>query len=432
MKTVYVAMGADFIHAGHVNIVQKARAFGRVVVGVLTDAAIAKYKRLPITTYEQRKLVFENLKGVDEVIPQEDCSYRETLLKLKPDIVLHGDDWKEGIGSQLRLEVIELLKQWGGVLVEVPHTKELSSSDFVAKMQKNGTTPQIRLRSLSRMVKSKEIVRVLEVHNGLTGLIAENTAIIQDGALREFDAMWESSLTDSASKGRPDASVIDPSSRLHTVDQILEVTTKPMIVDGDNGGFPEQFKILVRSLERLGVSAVIIEDKIGPKKNSLLGSEASQEQSSIQEFCHKILAGKQAQVTDDFMIIGRIESLILGRGMDDALERASAYIAAGADGIMIHSAKETPDEIFEFCGRYETFDVKVPLVAVPSTYPQITEEELAKAGVKIVIYANHMLRSAVPAMLKTARTILESRRAYEACKDYCMPIKEILTLIPES
>lgn len=425
-------MSADFIHAGHINIIRQARALGRVVVGVLTDAAIAKYKRLPITTFEQRKAVIENLKGVEEVIAQEDSSFRKILLKLKPDVVLHGDDWKEGIGSQIRLEVIEVLKQWGGALVEVPYTKDLSSSHIAAKMKKNGTTPQIRLRSLRRMVNHKDIVRVLEVHNGLTGLIAENTSIIKDGALREFDAMWESSLTDSASKGRPDTSLIDPSSRLHTVDQILEVTTKPMIVDGNNGGFPDQFKILVRSLERLGVSAVIIEDKSGPKKNSLLGTEASQEQSSIEEFCHKILAGKEAQVTDDFMIIGRIESLILGRGMEEALERASAYIRAGADGIMIHSARETPDEILEFCRHYRSFEAKAPLVAVPSTYPQITEADLLKAGVKIVIYANHMLRSAFPAMMKTAKTILENERAYEACKDYCMPIKDILTLIPES
>lgn len=430
MKTAYVGMSADLIHPGHLNIIAEARKLGRVVVGVLTDKAIASYKRLPYMTYEQRKLIVENIVGVDEVVPQETLDYVPNLKKIKPDYVVHGDDWKAGKQQETRARVIEVLKEWGGELIEPAYTPGISSTQLNAAAREVGTTPEIRLKKLRRLIDAKPIVRIIETHNGLTGMIAETTRVERDGAMCEFDGMWLSSLTDSTSKAKPDIELVDLSSRMNTVNDILEVTTKPMIYDGDTGGIPEHFVYMVRQLERLGVSAVIIEDKKGLKKNSLFGTDVKQTQASVDEFSHKIVSGKHAQITDDFMIIARIESLILKAGMYDALNRAEAFIAAGADGIMIHSKENTPDEILKFCKEYATFETKVPLVVVPSTYSQITEAELIDAGINVVIYANQLLRSAFPAMKKVAETILANGRAKEV-ESFCMPIKEIISLIPE-
>ncbi len=429
-KKVYVAMSADLIHPGHLNIIEEARKYGDVIIGLLTDKAIASYKRLPYMTFDQRKKVIENIKGVAEVVPQETLDYVPNLEKYKPDFVVHGDDWKTGVQKEVRQKVIDALAKWGGELIEPTYTPGVSSTELNIWIREMGTTPGIRLNMLRRLLESKEIVRVMEAHNGLTGLIVENTKIKKNNVINEFDAMWLSSLTDSTAKGKPDIGCVDLTSRLNTISDILEVTTKPIIFDGDSGGLTEHFVYMVRTLEREGVSAVIIEDKIGLKKNSLFGTDVEQVQDDIENFCDKIRSGKKAQVTQNFMVIARIESLILNAGMDDAIERAMAYISAGADGIMIHSKERTPAEILEFCARYNEFDVKVPLVAVPSTYNSITETELKEAGVRIVIYANQLLRSAYPAMIKTAETILQNERAFEADKE-CMPIKEILTLIPE-
>jgi len=430
-KQVYVAMSADLIHTGHLNIISEAKKYGRVIVGVLTDRAIAGYKRLPFLNYEQRKTIVENIKGVSQVIPQETLDYVPNLRKIKPDFVVHGDDWRTGVQAETRARVIAALEEWGGELVEPKYTPGISSTKLNVGLREIGTTPGIRMRRLRRLLAAKDIVRFLEAHNGLTGLIVENVNVKQNGTLNEFDGMWLSSLTDSVAKGKPDIGCVDLTSRLNTLSDILEGTTKPIIYDGDSGGLSEHFKFMVRTLEREGVSAVIIEDKVGLKKNSLFGTDVKQKQDTIENFCHKIKVGKQAQVTDDFMIIARVESLILKAGMADALKRARAYIEAGADGIMIHSKEKTPDEILEFCAAYKEFDQKVPLVVVPSTYSQITEEELKNEGVRVVIYANHLLRSAYPAMLKTAVSILENSRAKDSEKDL-MPIKEILTLIPDS
>ncbi|HSW60705.1 MAG TPA: phosphoenolpyruvate mutase, partial [bacterium] len=378
----------------------------------------------------QRKKVIENIKGVAEVVPQETLDYVPNLEKYKPDFVVHGDDWKTGVQKEVRQKVINALAKWGGELIEPTYTPGVSSTELNIWIREMGTTPGIRLNMLRRLLESKDIVKVMEAHNGLTGLIVEKTSIKKENVTREFDAMWLSSLTDSTAKGKPDIGCVDLTSRMNTVSDILEVTTKPIIFDGDSGGLTEHFVFMVRTLEREGVSAVIIEDKVGLKKNSLFGTEVEQTQDSIENFCEKIRTGKKAQVTQNFMIFARIESLILNAGMDDAVKRAEAYVAAGADGIMIHSKEKSPDEILEFCRRYNEFNVKVPLVVVPSTYNSITETELKKAGVRIVIYANQLLRSAYPAMIKTAETILDNERAYEADKA-CMSIKEILTLIPE-
>ncbi|MBS3127844.1 phosphoenolpyruvate mutase [Candidatus Woesearchaeota archaeon] len=431
MKKVYVSMGTDIIHHGHINIIETARKLGEVTVGLMSDEAIASYKRLPLLSYLQRKKIIENIKGVKNVVPQETLDYVPNLRKLKPDYVVHGTDWKTGIQKDVRARVIKTLKEWGGKLVEPEYTNDISSTQLIEQITEIGTTPQIRLRKLRKLLELKQIVRILEAHNGLTGRIIEKIKVIDGENVREFDGMWSSSLTDSASRGKPDIELVDLTSRLQTIDQIFEVTTKPMIVDGDTGGLAEHFVYTVKTLERLGVSAVIIEDKIGPKRNSLFGTDVEQEQDTIENFSQKILAGKKSQVTDDFMIIARIESLILGKGIDDAVKRAKAYIAAGADGVMIHSKDKDPKEVLDFCKEYNKLKNKVPLVAVPTTYGTITEEELIKAGVKIVIYANHLLRSAYPAMVKTSELILKKHRCFEADEN-CLPIKEVLTLIPGS
>jgi len=429
MTKVYVGMSADLIHPGHINILNEASKYGSVIVGLLTDEAIASYKRLPSLTYEQRKHIRENIKGVDEVIPQTTLDYVENLKKIKPSYVVHGDDWKTGVQSKVRDRVIKCLEEWGGELIEPEYTKNISSTLLHKNLKEIGTTPSIRIKQLRRLLRSKKVVRILEAHNGLTGLIVENTYIDTDNKREEFDGMWESSLTDSVSKGKPDIGTVDFTSRLATIDQILEVTTKPMIVDGDNGGLPEHFTFFVKNLERLGVSAVIIEDKIGLKKNSLFGTDVKQNQDSIENFAYKIKIGKKSQVTEDFMIIARIESLILGQGQDDAIKRAKAYINAGADGIMIHSKDTKPDEILEFCENYKKLDTDIPLVVVPSTYGTITEKQLSDAGVSVIIYANQLLRSAYPSMKNVAETILRSQHASSVDND-CMNIKDILTLIP--
>ena len=428
-KTVYVGMSADLIHPGHLNIIREARKYGRVIIGLLTDSAIASYKRLPYMTLEQRKLIVENIKNVSEVVLQETLDYVPNLRRLRPDFVVHGDDWRNGVQREIRERVIQTLQEWGGQLIEPEYTKGISSSQLNNSLKEIGTTPGIRLKMLRRLLAVKDLIRVMEAHNGLTGLIAEKTKLTVGNQTREFDALWLSSLTDSTAKGRPDNGSVDLTSRLTTLNNILEITTKPIFFDGDAGGVPEHFAIMVKTLERMGISAVIIEDKIGLKENSLLEASGSQQQDSIAGFCKKIQYGKKAQFTDDFMVIARIESLILGAGMDDALQRAEAYIAAGADGIMIHSKHKTPDEILSFCRAYASFSRRVPLVAVPSTYSQTYETELAAAGVRIVIYANQLLRSAYPAMVRTAESILRHQRALE-CEMDCLPIREILHLIP--
>lgn len=426
---VYVGMSADLIHPGHMNIIKIAATYGDVTVGLLTDKAIASYKRLPFLTYEQRKEVVENIKGVNSVIAQETLDYTENLKAVRPDYVVHGNDWKSGPQKKTRDAVIAVLKEWGGELIEPEYTEGISSTKLNGMLKDIGTTPIVRQQRLKRLIANKEIVRVIEAHNGLTGLIAEKAQVKNNGMLAEFDAIWESSLTDSTSKGKPDIEAVDTTSRLVTINEIFEVTTKPMIYDGDTGGLPEHFAFTVRSLERLGVSAVVIEDKVGLKKNSLFGTEVTQYQADIEEFCDKLKVGKDAQVSNDFMIFARIESFIFGKDVDDALTRAKAYLNAGADGVMIHDKSSSPEKILEFCRQYKSAGLTAPIIAVPSSYNQIYEHELKEVGVKIVIYANHLLRAAYPAMMTAAERILAHGRSKE-CNDMCMSIKEILELIP--
>lgn len=427
---VYLGMIADIMHPGLINIINEGAKYGDVIIGLFTDKAIATHKRLPYLTYEQREIVIRSIHGVSDVVPQDDWSYVPNLMKYKPDFIIHGDDWLEGPDKYIRDEVFKVMESIGGKVIEIPYTKGITSSGLASELESLGTTPQARMKSLRRLISAKPIVRIMESHCGLTGLIVEHTQVEVNNEIREFDGMWASSLTDSTSKGKPDIEAVDLTTRLHDLSDSLEVTTKPVIYDGDTGGKTEHFVFTVRTLERLGVSAVIIEDKVGLKQNSLFGTDAVQTQDTIESFCSKIRAGKDAQVTRDFMIIARIESLIAGKPIEDALERAFAYVAVGADGIMIHSKNKNGSDIKEFCQRFRIKDNHTPIVAVPTTYAQFTEAELAEWGINIVIYANHMLRSAYPAMVKCAERILETSRCLEASEEYCMPIKQILNLIP--
>jgi phosphoenolpyruvate phosphomutase len=420
-------MRGDIVHPGIINIIREGSKLGELTVGLLTDPAIASHKRLPYLSYEQRKDVIENIKGVAKVVPQEEWSYVPNLRKYKPDYIIHGDDWKSGSLQKERDEVFTVMKELGGEVVEVPYTPGVNASSINEAVRSLGTTPDIRLKTLRRLLDAKKIVRIMEAHSGLSGLIIENLEIEKEDGLHSFDGMWSSSLTDSTCKGKPDIEAVDLTTRLHDLTNILECTTKPIIFDGDTGG--NHFAFTVRTLERNGVSAVIIEDKTGLKRNSLFGTEVTQELSSIPDFCEKIKSGKQAQVTKEFMVIARLESLIAGFPVPHALERARAFVEAGADGIMIHSKEKSGGDIKEFCSLFRAEYPHVPLVLVPTTYNQFTEKELALWGANIVIYANHMLRASYPAMMNVAKKILENERSLEA-DALCMPIKEILELIP--
>ena len=428
-KIVYVSFSDDILHEGHYNILKKASSLGKVTVGLLTDKAIATYRTLPYNDYKQRELAIKNIRYVDRVLMQDTLDYSKNLRLIRPDFVVHGDNWKKGIQKKIRSKVIKVLKSWGGKLIEFPYTKKISYSKVKEKIIETGTTPDIRKSKLKRLINAKKIVRVLESHSALSGLIIENLKIINKSKIfLEFDCMWSSSLTDSTLRGKPDNQSVDISSRINGLNDILEVTTKPVIFDADNGGRIEHIKYTVKSLERSGVSAIAIEDKKGLKKNSLFKNQKGVSQDSIKDFCKKIKAAKNATVSKDFMIIARIESLILGKSVSDALLRANAYSKAGADAILIHSKEKTPLEIFQFTKKWIKSKNFKPIVVVPSTYSKTTEEQLIKNGVKIVIYANHLLRASYPSMVETAKTILLNKRSSPVEKKIT-PIKEILTLI---
>lgn len=429
-KTVYMCFSTDIIHDGHISIIDRAAKLGRVIIGVLSDEAVTSYKRYPVQQYEERADIIRHITGVSEVIEQKELSYAENLRRLKPDFVVHGDDWKYGFQQPIRQEVIDILNEYGGELVEFPYSNSGVYATLDRRAREQLSVPEVRRARLKRLISMKGCINAIEAHSGITGLIAEKTTVLQDGKTYQFDAMWVSSLCDSTAKGKPDIELVDMSSRFRTIDDIMEVTTKPIIFDGDTGGLAEHFVYTVKSLERMGVSMIIIEDKTGLKKNSLFGTEVKQTQDTIENFCAKIRAGKAAQKTKDFMIVARIESLILERGMEDALTRAFAFVEAGADGIMIHSRRKEPDEIFEFVEKFRAKDSATPIVVVPTSFNTVTEAEFKARGVNVVIYANQLTRSGFPAMKKAAETILQNHRAKEA-DDMCMSIQEILTLIPE-
>jgi phosphoenolpyruvate phosphomutase len=424
-----MCFSTDILHGGHIAIIRRAQKLGRLVIGVLSDDAVASYKRFPLVSFADRKMMMENIAGVDRVVEQRTLSYRENLEKLRPDIVVHGDDWRTGFQKPVRDEVVSLLASWGGRLVEYPYSRDDRFRDLDARTRADLAMPDIRRGRLRRMMDAKGLVTAMEAHDGLTGLVVENTVVYQDGGARQYDAMWISSLCDSTAKGKPDIELVDMTSRFRTIEDIMEVTTKPIIFDGDTGGRTEHFVYTVRTLERLGVSMVIIEDKTGLKKNSLFGTEVEQTQDSIENFSEKIRAGKRAQKTREFMICARIESLILERGMDDALERAFAFAAAGADAIMIHSRKKDPAEIFEFIEKFRAKDPVTPIVLVPTSFNSVKEEEWKARGANVIIYANQLMRAQVPAIQNAARMILENHRA-EECDAVLMPFKDIIRLIP--
>ena len=430
-KTVYMCMSTDVIHGGHIAIINKAKKLGKLIIGVLSDEAVTNFKRFPLVPFEERKTLYENLDGIYKVVEQKELSYKKNLLKYKPDYVVHGDNWKTGYQKPVRDEVIEILKEYGGKLREYPYSSDKKYKDIDDRTRYELSLPDFRRSRLKKALDMKGLITAMEAHSGLTGLIVEKTTTIEkDGGLKQFDAMWVSSLCDSTDKGKPDIELVDMTSRFRTIDDIMEVTTKPIIFDGDTGGLKEHFGYTVKTLERMGVSMIIIEDKVGLKKNSLFGTEVKQTQDTIENFCEKIKVGKAAQKSLDFMICARIESLILEQGMEDALSRAFAYVKAGADAIMIHSRKKDPAEIFEFVESFRNKDKTTPIVVVPSSFNSVTEEEFKSRGVNIVIYANQLIRAGFPAMQKVAKKILENHRAQEVDED-CISIKEIITLIPE-
>lgn len=429
-RTVYMCFSTDMIHSGHIAIIRKAEKLGKLIIGVLSDEAVVSYKRFPLLPFEERKTMFENIAGVYKVVEQKTLSYKENIEKYKPTYVVHGDDWVSGFQKPIRDEVCDILATYGGELVEYPYSRDDKYNELEKRARAELSTPDIRRARLKKALAMKGLVSAMEAHSGLTGLIVENTVVEEHGGARQFDAMWVSSLCDSTAKGKPDIELVDMTSRFRTIDDICEVTTKPIIFDGDTGGLTEHFVYTVRSLERMGVSMIIIEDKTGLKKNSLFGNEVVQTQDSIEHFSEKIRAGKMAQRTKDFMICARIESLILEQGMDDALERAFAFTEAGADAIMIHSRKKDPSEIFEFVEKYREKNQTTPIVVVPTSFNTVTEEEFKARGVNIVIYANQLTRTGFPAMQNAAKTILANHRAKE-CDDMCMPFKDIIRLIPE-
>lgn len=429
MKTIYIGMVIDVLHHGHINIIQKARNYGEVVVGLLTDRAVADHKRLPLLTYEQRKSIVEHIAGVSRVIPQEEWDYAPNLSRLRPDYMMHGDDWLEGPLAPYREKAIKALSEYGGELIEIPYTKGISGTQLAGQLNEIGTTPEIRKGTLKRLLAAKPLVRLLETHSPLSALIAENSKAEIGGKQRTFDGFWSSSLADSTLMGKPDIEALDISSRLTNINNIFNVTTKPLIMDWDTGGLSEHFRINVKNMERLGISAVVIEDKTGLKKNSLFGNDVIQTQEEIDVFCHKISVGRHSRINSDFMIIARIESLILDRGMEDAMKRAHAYAKAGADAIMIHSRKPQPREVFEFARLFRSSYESLPLVCVPTSYNTVTEAELSDNGFNIVIYANHMLRASYPAMKNVAQEILRHGRSHEV-DNQIISINEILELIP--
>ncbi len=429
-RKVYMCFSTDMIHSGHIALIKKAARLGKLIIGVLSDEAVVSYKRFPLLPFTERKAMFENIVGVYKVVEQKTLSYKENLETLKPDIVVHGDDWVSGFQKPIRDEVTSVLASYGGRLVEYPYSYDEKYKELESRSRSELSTPDMRRSRLRKALAMKGTITAMEAHSGLTGLIVENTVVYENGGARQFDAMWVSSLCDSTAKGKPDIELVDMSSRFRTIDDIMEVTTKPIIFDGDTGGLTEHFVYTVRTLERMGVSMVIIEDKTGLKKNSLFGTEVKQTQAAIPDFCEKIRAGKKAQKTPDFMICARIESLILEQGMDDALERAFAFAEAGADAIMIHSRKKDPAEIFEFVEKFRAKDSTTPVVVVPTSFNTVTEEEFKERGVNIVIYANQLTRTGFPAMQNAAKMILEHHRAKE-CDDICMPFKDIIRLIPE-
>lgn len=429
-RTVYLCFSTDIIHSGHINIIKHAQKLGRVIIGVMSDEAVASYKRYPLLPFSERQVMFRNINGVYKVVEQRSLSYRENLEKYRPDYVVHGDDWRQGFQKPIRDEVTSVLASYGGKLVEFPYSDDEKYREIDRHMRADLAMPDMRRGRLRRELELKGLVTAMEAHDGLTGLVVENTKVYQDGGAHQFDAMWISSLCDSTAKGKPDIELVDMTSRFRTIEDITEVTTKPIIFDGDTGGIKEHFVYTVRSLERLGVSMIIIEDKTGLKKNSLFGTEVVQTQDNIENFCEKIRAGKKAQRTDEFMICARIESLILRKGMDDALERAFAFAEAGADAVMIHSRETDPAEIFEFVEKFREKDQKTYLVVVPTSFNSVTEEEFKRRGVNVVIYANQLMRATVPAIQNTAKMILENHRAME-CDSQLMPFKDIIRLIPE-
>ena len=428
-KVVYVAMVGDLLHAGHINILETAAKLGDVVVGVITDEAALRYKRLPFLPYEDRVRVVGSVRGVTRIVPQRTLSYEENLRLYRPDHVVHGDDWRGGIQADVRRRVIEILAEWGGQIVEVPYTQGISSTLLHLANEEDGVTARMRQGRLKRLLGHPKTIRIIEAHSGLSAIIASRSRSA-DGRTG-FDAFWHSSLTDSAMRGKPDREVVDKAHRLQTVEEIFGCTQLPLIYDGDSGGTPDQTYDLTRALDRAGVSGVCLEDKMGAKRNSLYGAANVQEQTPIPAFAEKIRAFRAASRSGDMMHISRIESLVLGRGLADALDRAHAFLEAGTDAILIHSVSRTADEVFAFCNALHSNDVHAPVLVVPTTYWNTPFAAFEDHGVSGVIYANQLLRAIVTPLRTICKSILSHGKVDEdRLGDALIPATDLFELVP--
>ena len=429
MPRGYVDMVGDLFHIGHLRQIQQAQQLGyEVVVGVHSDEDVASYKRLPIMTMSERVTIVSEMPNVLKVIPSAPLRItQEFIEEHKIDMVFHGHEAEEDYLYDHMYGIPKSI----GKFTRTARTPEISTTALIERVvSRESSAAWSRVSTLRDLLNTRgkhRALRIMEAHNGLSGLVVEHAS----AGGKSFDGMWSSSLTASVSKGKPDIEVVDTTARLQLVRDTMEVTGKPMVYDGDTGGAPEILAFTVRSLEDLGVSACIIEDKTGLKQNSLFGTDAVQVLENIDMFCAKIKAAAAARSNRKFMVIARIEALIAGLGEKEALKRAKAYIVAGADAIMIHSKESTFDEVRSFLRAYAKFSIKVPVVAVPTSYFHVTEKELFDEGVSICIYANHMLRASYPSMTTVAESILHHGTA-AACHPSLMSVKKIITLLPNA
>ncbi len=405
-KTVYVGMSADLVHPGHINLLREAASLGRVTVGLLTDRAISSYKRMPFLTFEQRRAVIEHIAFVTAVVPQDTLDYTDNLRLLRPDFVVHGDDWRNGVQAQTRRRVLDVLREWGGTLVEPPYTEGISSTALRMAAMDIGFAPGVRQRRLRRMLDCKPLVRVMQAHDGLSAHIVDRLEETTQGAPREYDAIWVDSLAGAPIRGKPDPLPFDLSSRLVTLHEILDATTKPLICNAGGAGHAAGVTAAVRTLERIGVSAIVIDTEVTDRRAVPAMAASAPPQDDMAAFIREIAAARDARVTPDFMIIARINDRTRDCGADRMMARAAAGVDAGADAVMCDSDPVNPDGIFDLCRRYRRLMNGHPLLVGLSGTEGLQEHDLASAGASMVVYTDTLLRAAREAMISAASQVL--------------------------
>jgi len=400
-KTVYVGMVGDMLHVGHINILKTAARLGRVTVGVLTDRAVVGYKRLPLLAFEDRVRVVESIADVAAVVPQKTLSYVENLRALRPDYVVHGDDWRYGDQvSRARAEVIATLGEWGGELVEVAYTKGISSTAIHRSGAADALFSGTRQGRLRRLLAAKPTLRIVEAHSGLSAKIAAEVRG-PDGATG-FDAVWQSGLTDAIHRGKSDGGAVDRGRRLQAVEEILDAGPLPLIYDGRAAGRPETVFDLTRALDKAGVSALCLGDRSDPDRT---GPEMSPAETVAQ-----IEAVRAACPTGAVMAISRIVVAAPGNGgsgaLDRALDRALALLEAGSDAVMFDSAADTAEPILDIAARLRRQRRDVPLFAAQSDRWGAPIHRFENAGIDAVVYETHLLRATVAPMRRAATALL--------------------------